>query len=136
MCKPNPNSTEGKNIFIADIVVQVSKHIMEYFFSSLDIAFEQYRYLLLPIKCHLMQVFLPELMRGHQVALCRFSSFWCHLAGYHQQWFTSRDRMKVWLSADRWQDMQLLSKWSILQRKTAVSMPQRDVVTFFFSLVK
>lgn len=67
----------------------------------------------------------------HQVASCRFPCLWCHLAEYHQQWLTSRDRMKVWLIADGWQDMQLLSKWPILQRKTAVTMPQREAATFF-----
>lgn len=41
----------------------------------------------------------------HQVASC----FWCHLAEHPSWWFTSRDRMNVWLGADRWQDMQPLS---------------------------
>lgn len=36
----------------------------------------------------------------------------------HQQ-----DRMKVWVSADCWQDTQLLSKWSVPQRRT---VPQHE----------
>lgn len=100
--------------------------------SSQDTDFEQHRFLFQVVNDgHLIWALARAWSQLRTTRWRRADSpcFWCHLAGYHQQWLTSRDRMKVWLSADHWQDMQLLCKWPVLQRKTTGTMPQLN----FFS---
>lgn len=52
---------------------------------------------------------------------------WCRLADYHQRRCTCRDGEEVWVSADFWQDMELLGKWSVGERKTA---PRHEAAMF------